>query len=444
MNFYRLLAPRLLIFQLAALATSLGLFLLFGPPEAQTSTLPITPLPSLEEVVVSTGSAPPALRALREGLLSATQRPSALDFSSLEQRGDTLWGSLGNGWRGRLTLNPELQQIATHELGRSHSAAAAFVAIEIQSGRLLSLAEHFNSTHVVSRTLQLREGVHIALRSLAPGSVSARLVASAALLDEGHSRRQRTCYQSFVRTPQAQHLSGQNHNECRTLPEAFAESSKGYFTRQSSLALSGGRFARMLRQSGFNKPFFFFALPYEPSSARVPLSPLGRARAVSGTHSSRMSALHAALLATAVAGDGRLPQPQLVDQLIHEQGRRVQAPSNEEWAAGFSPESSAALRDIFRASTREGRVKKLLRDNWPNRLRTRRVAGQIGIETHYQPFYRYSWFIGFYPERNPRVAVASMVLNGERWYARALDVTSRILSRYFTQDESAASAGAGR
>ena len=66
-NFYRLLAPRLLIFQLAALATSLGFFLLFGPPEAQTSTLPITPLPSLEEVTVSAGSAPPGAASASGG-----------------------------------------------------------------------------------------------------------------------------------------------------------------------------------------------------------------------------------------------------------------------------------------------------------------------------------------------------------------------------------------
>ncbi|MEE2644178.1 MAG: penicillin-binding transpeptidase domain-containing protein, partial [Myxococcota bacterium] len=334
----------------------------------------------------------------------------------------------------KLTLQPALQEIATNELGRSHSAAAAFVAVDVKSGRLLSLAEHFNPTHIVSRILNLQDGVHMALRALAPGSVNARLVAAGALYEGGLSSSQRTCYQAFLRTPQAKHLAS-GGDECRTLSEAFVESSKGYFTRQSMLKLDGRSFGRALLQSGFNQPFLFFALPYEPSSARVPLSPLGRARAVSGTHGSRLSALHAALLATAIASNGELPQPRLVEELIHKDGRRVAAPGAGTWGRGFSPETSVKLRAMLRAATQEGVVKKLLRDSWPTRLRRHKVVGQIGIETHYSPFYRYSWFVGFYPAQRPRVAIASMVLNGERWDSRAIDVTSRIMKRYLTQLE---------
>ena len=111
MNFYRLIAPQFLVFQLMLLAMSLGLFILVGPPEAQTAALPISPLPPMRPEVASTGATPPALRRLREGLLSPTQRPSSLDFERLTTKDGQLWGSLGNHWRGRLTLQPGLQEI---------------------------------------------------------------------------------------------------------------------------------------------------------------------------------------------------------------------------------------------------------------------------------------------------------------------------------------------
>jgi cell division protein FtsI/penicillin-binding protein 2 len=59
------------------------------------------------------------------------------------------------------------------------------------------------------------------------------------------------------------------------------------------------------------------------------------------------------------------------------------------------------------------------------------VAGKTGsLSNHEKPFKDYSWFVGFAPADDPRIAVAAVVVNGLKWRIHAPYVAREALRAY--------------
>ena len=140
-----------------------------------------------------------------------------------------------------------------------------------------------------------------------------------------------------------------------------------------------------------------------------------------------MNVLHAAMLTGAIATDGTLKSPRLVEKITNETGHKIEAPIFPAMAQGMSPSTAARLRRMLKNAIHESPTGKVFQ-NWPTKLRKMRVAGQSSVRTHRKPqFIRYTWFVGYVPAEDPQWAIAVMIVNNERWFVRALDIAHRVL-----------------
>jgi peptidoglycan glycosyltransferase len=62
-----------------------------------------------------------------------------------------------------------------------------------------------------------------------------------------------------------------------------------------------------------------------------------------------------------------------------------------------------------------------------------RVAGKTGTLRPFASTTTTSWFVGFAPSREPKIAVSVLLNNGEVWHNRAAEVARDVLRAYFHQ-----------
>jgi len=71
-----------------------------------------------------------------------------------------------------------------------------------------------------------------------------------------------------------------------------------------------------------------------------------------------------------------------------------------------------------------------------------KIAGKTGSLSRKDGDSRkyYSWFVGFAPADNPRIAVASMVVNGPKWKVKGTPVAKKAMQAYFSHAAAAEAA----
>ena len=428
----KLLSPSAIALHLILVATVLIYARVFGPPQP-----PSIPVPYQEFGESRNQSeAQPSDQAshIDHSLLLSETRPGSMRHQSFFEREGKLWGRLENRWVAELTLDPQVQKVAKYWFSKSKSAMGAFAMVEVESGRILGLSEYIDPNHPVTQRLRPNANIHLALQSLAPGSGVFRLVSAAALLENGINPLRSYCYTKFKGTwLQEYHLTNRNPNACNNLTEAISSTDNSYLAQVTHSELPPDRLKKMSMSLGFDKRYSYFGLPYELSAAHIPNDPLTRAKSALGFKGSKVNVLHAALLMSAIASNGTMHSPRLVERIIGEDGREINAPQFPAMAQGMSPSTAARLRRMMKNAIHESPSGRVFQ-NWPAKLRNMRVAGQASVRTYRKPeFTRYTWFVGYIPAESPQWAVAVMVVNHQRWYVRALDIAHRVLREVLSE-----------
>jgi peptidoglycan glycosyltransferase len=91
---------------------------------------------------------------------------------------------------------------------------------------------------------------------------------------------------------------------------------------------------------------------------------------------------------------------------------------------------AAELAVMMRNTVTTGTARKVFRRPAAP-LRGVSVAGKTGSLADASPYRDYSWFVGYAPAENPRVVVATVVVNGRLWHARAPTVAREALEAFF-------------
>src|SRR5690606_25801292 len=127
----------------------------------------------------------------------------------------------------------------------------------------------------------------------------------------------------------------------------------------------------------------------------------------------RLTPVHGALLAAAVANGGRMPTPRLVDAI---DGALVEGGAS---IPVLAPEIAAALGEMMRGTVEDGTARAAFRERGRDVLDGLVVAGKTGSLFEAQPFRDATWFVGYAPAEEPAIAVAAVILNEARWRIRA-------------------------
>lgn len=323
---------------------------------------------------------------------------------------------LGEG-RAILTLDPGLQARLERRLADSRVPWGVTVLIEPATGRVLAMAEH-------SEAEPDREG--LALTAMAPAASIFKIVTAAALLEHGVRPDDEICYHGGKRRLQPKLLADdpRRDHRCLSLGDALGHSANVVFAKLAGrdldppgLRAAAGRF------------LFDAEIPFprkvERSRAPIPEDPFELATTAAGFGPVRMSPLHAALIAAVVANGGLLVPPALV-----EAAEGVTAPVPAAPLRVVDERVAGELGEMMRTTVTDGTARRAFRRG-AGPLRGVAVAGKTGSLTDPSPYRDYSWFVGYAPVEQPRIAVATLVVNDRIWRVRAPTVAREALEAYF-------------
>lgn len=375
-------------------------------------------LDPLEESEAESAFAPVAAQV--PSFASLASLPAAADFLAQSREEEGALVVSVSGARKVLTINPALQRRATELLRNYDVPYGAVAALEPSTGRVLALAEHSADAPGVRG---------LPLRAICPAASVFKVVSGAALLAAGVSPEEKVCYHGGIRRLNEKLLvdDAQRDGRCLTLAQAMGHSANVIFAKLARRSLDKAKLEKTMERLGFNAQIPF-AEPLDVSVARIPGDDFGFANTAAGFGEVFLSPLHGALLAGAVGNKGLWTNPVLFEGEVPKSHRAL-----DEKLAG-------TLSDMMETCVTEGTARWAFRERGRYVLPVR-AAGKTGSLANKSPFRDFSWFVGFAPKDDPKIAVAAVIVNGPKWRIRAPYIVRETMRAYLDPPKAKPSAG---
>lgn len=378
---------------------------------------------ALRTAVSADGEQPASLRAA--DLLP----PGSLDPSELTLHEDTgrYSQTIGDDVV-YLGLSPAAQQAAESLMARYELPYGGVAAVEIGTGRVLALASH--SQHDV-------DAPHMALAATQPAASTFKIVTAAALTETaGVPPGQKHCIRGGRRGITADLLrpDAKRDTLCHTLGEALAASTNVVFARLADQHLDRATLDEWARSFGFEDTVPF-PVPLGVSRVDLPTDRVKFAAAAAGFHHTTLSPLHGAMIAASAAQDGVLLEPQWVTA-IERGGDIVFRQEPRPWRRAMAPATARIVADMMRKTGEPGGTAFKYVRRASQELRDGGVAGKTGSLTSSSPDgtnRHNSWFVGFAPADDPKIAVAALVVNDPKWHIKGTTLAMEVLGAYLDE-----------
>lgn len=349
------------------------------------------------------------------------------------EKDDAAWVKVG-AYTLRLTINPNLQESMKSILQRQRNIAGAMVLIESRTGRLLAMAERRGGE---GNPLNPSNGEPIVTSARAPAASLMKIVTATAAIEKVGLRPD----DEIAFSGGCSHLRGQNwlrdanrDRQHLTFARAFGVSCNTAFARMALYNTGLSTLRRFASGYMFNKPIPS-DVRIETSAALLPqlesATALEVGEAGAGFGASKLSPVHAAMIAAAAGNEGVLMAPYLVDAAFDATGRQVYAAKPRRLEHLFSAKTAASLQVLMSDTILTGTSRKYFR-----RKGTRQDRFEIGGKTGTlsDPEDRstlYTWFNGLAPlESAENVAIGALVASPKTWVVRASEIAQQGLSQY--------------
>ena len=164
----------------------------------------------------------------------------------------------------------------------------------------------------------------------------------------------------------------------------------------------------------------------DPGDDALALGRLG-----SGLDGLQITPLHAAQIA-AVLADGNRVQPYWVERAVTSDGRELSLPGSDPAARVLTPKLANTLREMLVDTTVRGTARKAFRTRRGRPLLSDiPVSGKTGSLNGEDPKGRYEWFAGLAPADEPRVAIATVAVQGPLYWMSASQMAAEVLKAVF-------------
>ena len=187
-----------------------------------------------------------------------------------------------------------------------------------------------------------------------------------------------------------------------TLLEAFVRSCNTTFA-DLAIQLGATEIAVTAEAMGFNQDIAYeWPVPeavWDTDELSNDLAALGQSGI--GERDVRATPLHMAMVAAAVANNGVVARPFMVQRVFDSQGETVEVAVPAELGLAMAPETASVLAQMMERVVTEGTGRRAA-------VPGVRVAGKTGTATGAGGFSN-PWFIGFAPVENPTIAIAVFI-----------------------------------
>ncbi len=337
---------------------------------------------------------------------------------------DLVTGAQPQGSSVELTLDPAAQQAAVDALGGQQGAV---VAIEPSTGKILAMVStpgydpNALSTHDTAaanaayQELLNADGNPLRNKTIQenypPGSTF-KLVTAAAALESGSYTPE-----SVLPAPTLYTLPGTSTtlpnfgggscgaNDETTLANALRISCNTAFADLGA-TIGDDAIREQAEKFGFGDdsldipmPVATSSYPQDPNAAQTALTAIGQ-------ESVRSTPLQMAMVAAAIANDGELMRPYLIDTVRTADLDVISQTEPSTYSQAVSADTAQQLTDMMLGVVQSG-------SGTAAQISGVQVAGKSGTaQTGVDGQNPHAWFTAFAPADNPQVAVAAIVLNG--------------------------------
>ena len=338
----------------------------------------------------------------------------------LDQLNSLVTGTTPTGATVVLSIDHNLQQAAASALGER---TGAVVALEPSTGRILAMVSSpsFDPNRLASHTIDDVLGYYreleadpdnpLANRAIAgdqyfPGSVFKVLVAAAAFESQSF-----VAGSQFPNPPEldlplsTDTITNYNNRSCGpdesvSIEYALIQSCNIPFA-ELGLALGEGTIGSMADEFGFEATL---EIPMRVTPSRYPRG-MDQAQLMLssfGQYDVRVTPLQVAMMSAAIANGGDLMTPRLVDEVLADDLRVLQAPEPTVYSTPLSGRTARELERILINGVSNGVANQA-------RLPGVDVAGKTGTAETGIGDGRYFWFTGFIPADQADIAIAVVV-----------------------------------
>ncbi|MGZ8474254.1 MAG: penicillin-binding transpeptidase domain-containing protein, partial [Candidatus Deferrimicrobiaceae bacterium] len=245
-------------------------------------------------------------------------------------------GLLPNGNRVSLSLNEELQAQIFDLFRRFDPLYGVFAAMEPDTGRVVALVGYRRGGE---------SDPWLPLKAIYPAASLIKVITASAAIERGKvSPQDEISYRGGIYgiSRGGIHVRDGRGGPKMTLEEAIARSANAVFGKVAVNHVGGPVLEEYLVKFGFGQTIPF-DLPVEPSRGEVPKDEYELARTGAGFGEVYVSPLHMAMIMSAIASDGAMPRPVLIDRIEDRDGKALYESSPVKWRDTVLPETANAV-----------------------------------------------------------------------------------------------------
>ncbi|NBT57834.1 penicillin-binding protein [bacterium] len=329
------------------------------------------------------------------------------------------------------TLDQDLQESLIKQFQSYKPDFGAFVAIDPKTGAIRALYS-FNKNK--------KDIGSVALRASFPAASVFKIVTAAAALDKNKANPEtvisftganHTLYRQNLKPPKNQRWVRKMR-----LREAFARSVNTVFGKLGIYTIPKEDLNQYAEKFQFNKNIPV-DLPAESGTFGFSgEDPLSVAEVASGFNRNvLMSPLQGAMIAGAIANDGVMMEPFLVDSFTPDKvGLPYQAeprPIGQVISAETARELRTMMQDTVRFGTSRKSFRGLARQSAKADVE---MGGKTGSLTGTNPRGKYDWFVGYAKKGDRTLGLAVLTIHEEKWTVKSSYLASKAVEHYFASD----------
>jgi hypothetical protein len=163
----------------------------------------------------------------------------------------------------------------------------------------------------------------------------------------------------------------------------------------------------------------------DPVGDRYELGELG-----CGLDGCEITPLHAVQMASVLVRGQRVT-PHWIERVVDADGRVIAMGPTQAPVQVLRPELARELRRMLVDTTKRGTARSAFRRHARKLVGKIDVAGKTGSLSGKDPVGHYEWFAGVAPAEDPKIAIATVVVNGARWWRSASQLAAEVLELSF-------------
>lgn len=347
---------------------------------------------------------------------------------------DAQWTEAG----AEYTIRPDLQQHLDEIYQRWEPDYAAFFAMDARTGAVLAYSDFVrNASDDVYG--------HLALHALFPAASVFKMITAAAALDRDavdpdtimpYNGKSTSLYKKQVL----------QHRETKwtrrpTLTKAFGESVNTVFARLGVYELGARALNEYAHRFAFNRYDLLTDIPIDLGRSDIEDDQWVLAEVASGwTRRTTLSPVHGAMLASAIANNGRIPVPYSVERLTNQYGWPVYVGAPRYLDDAIAGQTVEEMRALMQETVYRGSARRHFRGFFDEHADVE-VGGKTGSLTGDRPEGRNEWFVGYARRGDDRIAFASLTVSKEKWRVKPAHVARQFIEKYYESTEAPENGG---